>query len=188
MKWRPDLKKETENIICWTGKERKIIWLVCVPAVHGLRTSMSPQFSTTTYCVVLLNQHGNPPQHCHVPCHGGSMEGSRAAQTLTLSWIDRGVLRFFSGVQQQQYIYSYTQTPKPTQSRSSAASDVYKRQLPCCLHGKARDSVVAGCRVGSGAPRSTWWLRTGATSLCASHAPHAHIPTKLSSVVYPSSK
>ena len=108
---------ETENIICWTGKQRKIIWLVCVRAVHGLRTAMSPQFSTTTYCVVLLNQHGNPPQHCHVPCHGGSMEGSRAAQTLTLSSIDRGVLRFFSGVQQQQYIYSYTQTPKPTQSR-----------------------------------------------------------------------
>ena len=98
VKWRPDLKKETENIICWTGEERKIIWLVCVPAVHGLRTSMSPQFSTTTYCVVLLNQHGNPPQHCHVPCHGGSMEGSRAAQTLTLSSIDRGVLRFFSGM------------------------------------------------------------------------------------------
>ena len=114
VKWRPDLKKETENIICWTGKQREIIWLVCVPAVHGLRTSMLPQFSTTTYCVVLLNQHGNPPQHCHVPCHGGSMEGSRAAQTLTLSSIDRGVLRFFSGVQ-QQYIYSYTQTPKPTQ-------------------------------------------------------------------------
>ena len=107
-------KKETENIICWTGKQRKIIWLVCVRAVHGLRTAMSPQFSTTTYCVVLLKQHGNPPQHCHVPCHGGSMEGSRAAQTLTLSSIDRGVLRFFSGVQ-QQYIYSYTQTPKPTQ-------------------------------------------------------------------------
>ena len=111
VKWRLDLKKETENIICWTGKERKIIWLVCVPAVHGLRTSMSPQFSTTTYCVVLLNQHGNPPQHCHVPCHGGSMEGSRAAQTLTLSSIDRGVLRFFSGVQQQQHTYSYTHTP-----------------------------------------------------------------------------
>ena len=98
VKWRFDLKKETENIFCWTGKRRNIIWLVCVPAVHGLRASMSPQFSTTTYCAVLLNQHGNPPQHCHVPCHGGSMEGSRAAQTLTLSSIDRGVLRFFSGM------------------------------------------------------------------------------------------
>ena len=115
VKWRLDLKKETENIICWTGKQREIIWLVCVPAVHGLRTSMLPQFSTTTYCVVLLNQHDNPPQHCHVPCHGGSMEGSRAAQTLTLSSIDRGGLRFFSGVQQQQHNYSYTHTPKPTQ-------------------------------------------------------------------------
>ena len=48
MKWRLDLKKETENIICWTGKQRKIIWLVCVRAVHGLRTAMSPQFVTVS--------------------------------------------------------------------------------------------------------------------------------------------
>jgi len=116
VKWRPDLKKETENIICWTGKERKIIWLVCVPAVHGLRTSMSPQFSTTTYCVVLLNQHGNPPQHCHVPCHGGSMEGSRAAQTLTLSSIDRGVLRFFFWCATTAHILVHAHTHAPMTS------------------------------------------------------------------------